>query len=167
MNLDEIDAIKEKIAEFKFKEIEIQKSQEKIEDGIAQAIKLNHIEEMVKKKVELQRIVAQREELEAYELKNSAHLQAVMEEQQRRDDQSMENMKRILYKAENLEKALKRGDLDKQNQIMLAHALEEGGDHAEKQRKRMVDEIIAKRQREKQQNILKSETYIRELNEKR
>jgi hypothetical protein len=91
-----------------------------------------------------------------------------MEEQQARDHQSLENMKRILNKAENLEKALENGDLDKQNQIMLAHALEEGGgDYAEKQRKRMVDEIIAKRQREKQQKILQTEAYIRELNEKR
>jgi hypothetical protein len=90
-----------------------------------------------------------------------------MEEKERRDHQSLENMKRILNKAENLEKALRNGDLDRENQILLAHALEEGGDHAEKQRKRMVDEIIAKRQREKQEHILRIEESIRELNEER
>ena len=167
LNQDEIEGIKEKIAEFKFKEIQIQKSQQEIEDGLLQAIKLNHIEEIVQKKLELQRIASQRADLEEKELQNSAYLDAVIEEQQRRDHQSLENMKRILNKAENLEKALLNGDLDKQNQILLAHALEEGGDYAEKQRKRMVDEIIAKRQREKQQKSLDRESKIRELNEQR
>ncbi|OMJ78840.1 hypothetical protein SteCoe_21284 [Stentor coeruleus] len=167
VNDDEIDQIKEKIAEFKFKEIQIQKSQNEIEDSLLQAIKLNHLEEIVKRKAELQRIITQREDLERKELQNSAHLEALLEEQQRRDHQSLENMHRILNKAENLEKALKNGDLDRENQILLAHALEEGGDYAEKQRKRMVDEILAKRQREKQQKILKIEANMRELNEKR
>lgn len=76
-------------------------------------------------------------------------------------------MRRILNKAEHLEKALKNGDLDRENQILLAHALEEGGDHSEKQRKRMVDEIIAKKQREKQEKVLKLEDNIRGLNEER
>ena len=76
-------------------------------------------------------------------------------------------MRRILNKAEHLEKALKNGDLDRENQILLAHALEEGGDHAEKQRKRMVDEIIAKKQREKQEKVLNLEDNIRDLNEAR
>lgn len=115
----------------------------------------------------MQRIISQREDLERKELQNSAHLEALLEEQQRRDHQSLENMRRILNKAENLEKALKNGDLDRENQILLAHALEEGGDYAEKQRKRMVDEILAKRQREKQQKILKIEANMRELNDKR
>ena len=111
--------------------------------------------------------MAKRQELETKELQNSAHLDAVIEEQHRRDHQSLENMKRILNKAIHLEQALENGDLDKHNQVLLAHALEEGGEYAEKQRKRMVDEIIAKRQREKQQRILKIETDIRGMNEKR
>jgi len=159
--------IKDKIAEFKYKEIQIQKSQQEVEDSLLKAIKLNHLEEIARKKVELQRIADQRKQLEKKELQNSAHLEALIEEQQRRDDQSMENLKKILNKAENLEKALKNGDLDRENQVLLAHALEEGGEHAEKQRKRMVDEIIAKRQREKQEKILKLEDNIRELNQNR
>lgn len=167
VNDEEIGGIKEKIAEMKYKEVLIQKSQQGVEEELLQAIKLNHIEGIVQKKLELQKIVAQRQELEQKELQNSAHLEAVVEEQQRRDHQSLENMKRILNKAVHLEEALLNGDLDKQNQVLLAHALEEGGDYAEKQRKRMIDEIIAKRQREKQQKILKIESNIRELNDKR
>lgn len=167
VNDEEIGGIKEKIAEMKFKEVLIQKSQQGVEEELLQAIKLNHIEGIVQKKLELQKIVAQRQELEQKELQNSAHLEAVVEEQQRRDHQSLENMKRILNKAIHLEEALLNGDLDKQNQVLLAHALEEGGDYAEKQRKRMIDEIIAKRQREKQQKILKIESNIRQLNDKR
>lgn len=166
-NFDEIEVIKDKIAEFKFKEIQIQKSQQEVEDSLLRAIKLNHLEEIARKKVELQRIADQRKDLEKKELQNSAHLEALIEEQQRRDDQSMDNLRKILNKAEHLEKALKNGDLDRENQILLAHALEEGGEHAEKQRKRMVDEIIAKRQREKQEKILKLEDNIRDLNERR
>jgi DNA repair exonuclease SbcCD ATPase subunit len=167
LNLEEIENIKEKIAEAKFKEIQIQKSQQEVEDSLLRAIKLNHLEEIARKKVELQRIADQRKELEKKELQNSAHLEALIEEQQRRDDQSLENLKKILHKAEHLEKALKNGDLDRENQILLAHALEEGGDHAEKQRKRMIDEIIAKKQREKQEKVLQLEDNIRNLNEKR
>ncbi|CAG9320093.1 unnamed protein product [Blepharisma stoltei] len=131
------------------------------------ATRLNHLEEIVKKKIELEKLQDKKKDLENIALRENTRLEAIKEEQERRDYKSLKNLERIISKAENIDQALKRGDLDRQNQVLLASALEEGGDHAEKQRKRMVDEIIAKRQREQQQNLLDQEQKIKELNEER
>jgi hypothetical protein len=80
---------------------------------------------------------------------------------------SLSNLHRILHKAEHLDEAIKRGDLDRQNQILLSHALSNDGEQDVKQRKRMVDEIKAKRERDRDKMVLDKERRIRSLNEDR
>lgn len=166
-NQDFIESTNKRVADFRYREHEVKQRQLQAEDELIKAIRLNHLDQIVQAKLDLEKLQEQREEVEAKELRNNAYLQALADEQDRRDYQSVASLERIMHKAENIEAALQNGDLNQQEQATLAHALQERGDAALKQRKKIVDEIVAKRERQRQQDALQQEAHIRNLNEQR
>ena len=96
-----------------------------------------------------------------------AHLEAVKQEADRRDFTHVNTLNAVLNKAERISQALKRGDMDTQYQALLANSLLEKGELAEKQRRYLMDELIAKQERDKELKRLQNEQKIQELNENR
>lgn len=122
------------------------------------------MEQVIQKKLELQNLQNQSKVLSEKELQLNNYIDAVADERNRRDSTNVQHLQKILHKAETIDKALKQGDLDKQNLQLLAQTYL-GNNKLE--RNRALDEVVASRQKEKQRYVLELQNKIHQLNEER
>ena len=163
-NSQDIDHLKKRIAEYRFREKEVLQRQDQAEQDLLRAIRYQHMEQVIQKKLELQNLQNQSKVLSEKELQLNNYIDAVADERNRRDSTNVQHLQKILHKAETIDKALKQGDLDKQNLQLLAQTYL-GNNKLE--RNRALDEVVANRQKEKQRYVLELQNKIHQLNEER
>jgi len=161
--------VRDQIVQIKLQQKKDQDEQKKIDRMLWNVERDNKMEDLVRRKLELERLQENTKYIDDISSRRKLELEEIGSEMKNRDLESAELLQKALNHADFIQDQIDSGAIDKEYQAKLVYAL--SGDKTDPENKQMREELLeelkAKILQQKEQKSMESQQFIQELNMKR